>query len=128
MISGVNQWQRESKGFKSGEKSRIDRIQNKLKKAIQDLELEGLDETGREIYEQTMQRSQTLRGVNSLGALKPIEVEYNHPPAQVQYTTEHLDAAELKSQTSEKKIFQRKVGTYVVDAINNSLKYEHKKP
>ena len=80
LITGVRQWQRESKGFKSGEKSRIDRIQGKLKKAIQDLELEGLDEAGKEIYHQTM-KNQTMKGINSLGHLKPIEIEYDHPPA-----------------------------------------------
>ena len=38
-IAGQRTWQKEANGFKSGEERRLNRIQSKLKKAINDLEL-----------------------------------------------------------------------------------------
>ena len=88
-----------------------------------------MDETGREFYRKqlALERTSTVKGtLGKTTHMKQVDIEFDNPPAQTKYTTELMDVADLKSQTSEKKNFHRKVGSYVVESFNQSLNYTKK--
>ena len=81
-----------------------------------------MDEETKAEYQKHLNTKKMTGVLSHTDLIKPTEIEFNNPPSKTQYNAEIIDLAELKSETSTKRNFLRKVDSQIVDTFNESLR------